>query len=196
MPYIDEKDLLALHEQIDREKAINNKLLDQINEKGKAYARALMVRNIAWLSFGIIIIAAAAASFYFYLEIGKTNNAYALCREKETLYAQQQVKMDSLMATRDSLQQESHHIEQESLIADVVYSVQIGAFKDLDIPLRSAWGNYAYNPTYHQLLAFSIGVYKTVDEAREFRKILVKMGFKDAFVASYQNGSRIAIESD
>jgi hypothetical protein len=33
-----------------------------------------------------------------------------------------------------------------------------------------------------------------LEEARSFRYQLVKMGFEDAFVASYQDGKRIKIE--
>jgi hypothetical protein len=46
------------------------------------------------------------------------------------------------------------------------------------------------NPFY----AYSLGNFETLEEARRFREELVNMGFTDAFVASYQDGKRIAIE--
>lgn len=46
------------------------------------------------------------------------------------------------------------------------------------------------NPFY----AYSVGNFETLEEAQKFRQELVAMGFNDAFVASYRDGKRIAIE--
>lgn len=196
MPYIDEKDLLALHDQIDREKLTNSKLLDQINEKGKAYKRCAITRNLGLIASALLLAGGLAACYYLYGMLKESEQATGVCQEKETLYRQQEEELLLLKNQRDSLLLESHNLQEEALISDVVYSVQIGAFEHLDIPLRSTWSNYSYSPTYRQLYAFSIGIFKTVEEAREFQKIIIRLGFSDAFVASYQNGNRIAIESE
>ncbi len=75
-----------------------------------------------------------------------------------------------------------------------VYSVQIQSFIDNNVTLASeALTNTMFvktNPYY----SYSLGTFETLEEAQEFRKQLVRMGFEDAFVASYQDGKRLQIE--
>ncbi|MBT8179472.1 MAG: SPOR domain-containing protein, partial [Eudoraea sp.] len=75
-----------------------------------------------------------------------------------------------------------------------VYSVQIQSFVDNNVTLASeALTNTMFvktNPYY----SYSLGTFETLEEAQKFREQLVEMGFKDAFVASYQDGKRLKIE--
>ncbi|PHO01812.1 sporulation protein, partial [Rhodobacteraceae bacterium 4F10] len=42
---------------------------------------------------------------------------------------------------------------------------------------------------------YSLGLYTTLDEAKGLQKELIKIGFNDAFVASYINGKRQKIHN-
>lgn len=70
----------------------------------------------------------------------------------------------------------------------VVYSVQIGAFTEKKFPLLSK--TLAGTLSNEEYLRYSIGLFSTLKEAQNFRRQLVKLGFRDAFVASYVNGKR------
>jgi hypothetical protein len=42
-------------------------------------------------------------------------------------------------------------------------------------------------------MKYSIGLYETLEEANALRRGLVKLGFSDAFVASYKGTTRLKI---
>ena len=71
---------------------------------------------------------------------------------------------------------------------EVVYSVQIGAFTNKKYPLLSK--TIAGTLSNEEYLRYSIGLFSTLKEAQNFRRQLLKLGFDDAFVASYINGER------
>lgn len=71
-----------------------------------------------------------------------------------------------------------------------VYSVQIGAFSTKKYPLLSSKiiaGTSSYRNEYYK---YSVGLFSTVKEARNLRNELIRIGFEDAFIASYKNGKR------
>ena len=86
------------------------------------------------------------------------------------------------------------YLAKEFLEKEKIYSVQVKSFVENNATLASeALTNTLFvktNPFY----AYSLGNFETLEEARRFRKQLVNMGFKDAFVASYQDGKRVKIE--
>ncbi len=86
------------------------------------------------------------------------------------------------------------YLAKEFLNKEKIYSVQVKSFVDNNVTLASeALTNTLFvktNPFY----AYSLGNFETLQEAQTFRKQLVQMGFKDAFVASYQDGKRVKIE--
>ncbi len=71
---------------------------------------------------------------------------------------------------------------------EIVYSVQIGAFSNKKYPLLSK--TIAGTLSNEEYLRYSIGLFSTLKEAQNFRRQLLKIGFRDAFVASYVNGKR------
>lgn len=191
MPYIEEKDLVALHEQVEREQATNNKLLDQINEKGISYNKCLKMRNLAW-GICVFLLIGGAAAFILWDSILKANNNHISSQGGNTVPGI--ADQTTLLKEIDSLNIVNQTLKEELMPSDVVYSVQIGAFEKKNISLRSDWGNYIYTPTYLQFRTFSVGIFKTPEEAKDLKKILIEMGFSDAFVSSYQNGNRIWTE--
>jgi hypothetical protein len=193
MPFIEESDLLELHKDIDKAQIINERLLDQIKHKNQELKRKAIQRNIfAVVTVLFLIAALAITSFSMGLSSGP----------KATEYAGVMDSLEALNRRIGSLSRQNEelslvrefYLAKEFLEKEKIYSVQVKAFVDKNFNLApEALTNTLLvknNPFY----AYSLGTFETLDEARRFKEELVSMGFKDAFVASYQDGKRIAIE--
>ncbi|MBT8204556.1 MAG: SPOR domain-containing protein [Eudoraea sp.] len=196
MPFIEESDLLALHKDIDKAQIINERLLDQIKYKNKELKRSKIQRNIfagvtALFVVGVLAIMAFTAGLTSSNKIDDPNLVVA--------------SLDSLKIVESRINNLKRQNEELSLVREFylaknflekqkVYSVQIQSFVDNNVTLASeALTNTMFvktNPYY----SYSLGTFETLEEAQKFRKQLVDMGFKDAFVASYQDGKRLKIE--
>ncbi len=195
MPFIEESDLLELHKDIDKAQIINERLLDQIKYKNKELKRSKVIRNVlAGVTTLFLIGTLAITSFTAGLSRSNTYDNQNLL-----------VSIDSLDAVKsriDNLQQKNEELSlvKEFYLAKMflekekIYSVQVKSFVDNNLTLSSeSLTNTMFvktNPFY----SYSLGNFETLEEARSFRFQLVKMGFDDAFVASYRDGKRLKIE--
>ncbi|MFD2098775.1 SPOR domain-containing protein [Flagellimonas iocasae] len=198
MPFIEESDLLDLHKDIDKAQIINERLLDQIKYKNKDLRKIRLQRNVLLGITGLFVIGVLAiTSFTAGLS---SKNSFENNQNNHLL-----VSIDSLDAIKTRIDNLKEQNEELSLVREFylakafidkekIYSVQVKSFVDNNVTLASeALTNTLFvktNPFY----AYSLGNFETLDEAQSFRKQLVQMGFKDAFVASYQDGKRIQIE--
>ena len=73
----------------------------------------------------------------------------------------------------------------------VIYSVQIGAFKDFFLTSDSLMNLSEFNTDGYN--KFSIGNYKTYAEAKVLKDNLIKLGFKDCFLSAKSFGNPIDI---
>lgn len=196
MPFIEESDLLELHKDIDKAQIINERLLDQIKFKNKELKRSKFQRNILAGITGLFLIGTLAITS-FTVGLSSSNNF----ENQNNLL----VSIDSLDAIKARIDNLSKKNEELSLVKEFylakkflekekIYSVQVKSFVDNNVTLASeSLTNTLFvktNPFY----SYSLGNFETLEEARSFRFQLVKMGFEDAFVASYQDGKRIKIE--
>lgn len=197
MPFIEETDLLELHKDIDKAQIINERLLDQIKYKNRELKRARLHRNI----FGVI----TALFFIGTLAIGSFAFGLTSSAQNPNSADYVNVSWDSLDVIKRRLDNLKEQNEELSLVREfylaknflekeTIYSVQVKAFVDKNLNLASeSLSNTLFvknNPFY----AYSLGNFETLEEAQRFRQELVQMGFEDAFVASYKDGKRIAIE--
>lgn len=74
------------------------------------------------------------------------------------------------------------------------YAVQLGAFKKFNTKLSSEEFSIVKNAQYKDFNLYTLGVFKTKEEAKQLRNLVTKMNFRDAFVGYYQNGERTRIE--
>lgn len=197
MPFIEESDLLELHKDIDKAQIINERLLDQIKIKNKELKKSKIQRNVlAGVTTLFLIGALAITSF----TAGLSSSGGGLEQQNNLL-----VSIDSLDAIKtriDNLKEQNeelslvkeYYLAKKFLEKEMIYSVQVKSFVDNNVTLASeALTNTMFvktNPFY----SYSLGNFQTLEEARKFRKELVEIGFKDAFVASYKEGKRIKIE--
>lgn len=198
MPFIEESDLLELHKDIDKAQIINERLLDQIKFKNKEIKRNKIQRNILAGITGLFLIGALAITSF---SAGVSSSSHPDNLGNNNLL----VSIDSLDAIKariGNLKEQNEklssvkefYLAKSFLDKEKVYSVQIKSFVENNITLASeALTNTLFvkaNPFY----SYSLGNFETLEEARNFRKQLVNMGFQDAFVASYKDGKRIKIE--
>ncbi|PWL39081.1 sporulation protein [Flagellimonas aquimarina] len=196
MPFIEESDLLDLHKDLDKAQIINERLLDQIKYKNKDLRKVRLHRNIL-LGFTALFVVGTLAITSFTAGLSSKNSF----ENQNNLL----VSIDSLDAIKTRIGNLKVQNEELSLVKEFylakafldkekVYSVQVKSFVENNVTLASeALTNTLFvktNPFY----AYSLGNFETLDEAQSFRKQLVNMGFKDAFVASYQDGKRVKIE--
>ncbi len=195
MPFIEESDLLELHKDIDKAQIINERLLDQIKYKNKELRRSKIQRNIlAGVTFLFLIGALVFTSFTAGLSSSKDFDDTNLLVSIDSLDAIKS-RIDNLEQQNDELSLvKEFYLAKKFLEKEKIYSVQVKSFVDNNVTLASeALTNTLFvktNPFY----SYSLGNFETLEEAQSFRYQLVKMGFEDAFVASYQDGKRVQIE--
>ncbi len=99
---------------------------------------------------------------------------------------------DSL--SKASLIDKMHDVKSQ-IEGETVYAVQVAAF--LKKKLSSVSDSYL--PHFRELESgdfykYSLGAFDNLEKAKRFRKEIIAMGFKDAFIATYKNGRRIRIQ--
>ena len=195
MPFIEESDLLELHKDIDKAQIINERLLDQIKYKNKELKRSKIQRNFlagitALFLIGTLVFTSFTAGLSSSTSFDDTNLLVSID------------SLDAIKSRIDNLEQQNDelslvkefYLAKKFLEKEKIYSVQVKSFVDNNVTLASeALTNTLFvktNPFY----SYSLGNFETLEEAQSFRYQLVKMGFEDAFVASYQDGKRVQIE--
>ncbi len=196
MPFIEESDLLELHKDIDKAQIINERLLDQIKFKNKELKRSKIQRNVLAGITGLFLIGTLGITAF---TAGLSQNTF----DTQDQYVLSDIdSLDAIKNRLDNLKQQNEelslvkefYLAKNFLEKEKVYSVQVKSFVDNNMTLASeALTNTMFvktNPFY----SYSLGNFETLQEAQKFRKQLVDIGFKDAFVASYKEGKRIKIE--
>ncbi len=196
MPFIEESDLLELHKDIDKAQIINERLLDQIKFKNKELRRSKIQRNILAGITGLFLIGTLAITS-FTAGLSRSNSY----ENRNNLL----VSIDSLDAIKARINNLKQQNEELSLVKEfylaknflekeTIYSVQVKSFVDNNIVLASEALNNTLFVKTNPFYSYSLGNFETLAEAQSFRYQLVKLGFEDAFVASYKGGKRIKIE--
>ncbi len=196
MPFIEESDLLELHKDIDKAQIINERLLDQIKYKNKEIRSSKIQRNVlagitALFLIGTLAITSFTAGLSSSNSFEQPNNLLVSIDSLDAIKS----RIDNLKQQNEELSLvKEYYLAKEFLEKEKIYSVQVKSFVDNNITLASeALTNTMFvktNPFY----SYSLGNFGTLKEAQLFRKQLVDLGFRDAFVASYKDGKRIQIE--
>ena len=195
MPFIEENDLLDLHKDIEKSQIINERLLDQIKFKNKDLKKIKIQRNI-FIGITALFVVSVLAITSFTAGLSSSNsNQNNLLVSIDSLDAIK-TRIDNLKIQNQELSLvKEFYLAKQFLEKEKVYSVQVKSFVDNNVTLASeALTNTLFvktNPFY----AYSLGTFETLQEAQQFRRQLVNLGFDDAFVASYQDGQRLKIES-
>ena len=194
MPFIEESDLLELHKDIDKAQIINERLLDQIKHKNRELKRSRIQRNI-FAGITVLFLIGALAVTSFTMGLSSRPQTQFVSQQNSEKLKEAEERVASLRRQNEELSLiKEFYLAKEFIEKEKIYSVQVKAFVENNFNLApEALTNTLLvknNPFY----AYSLGNFETLEEAKRFRDELVKMGFKDAFVASYKDGKRLAIE--
>ncbi|AUC14875.1 hypothetical protein BTO06_06870 [Tenacibaculum sp. SZ-18] len=198
MPFLNDQEYEDLQEQIKILNSKNEDLETQLSEKEeelgdvKSTARN---RNIL-LSF-LSGVSIAAAVYFSQNQSGSNLEVSEIKRAEATRILDSIADVTADSDYNDDLDvdaNEGNSSESEiskiktNIENEIVYSVQIGAFTNKKYPLLSK--TIAGTLSNEEYLRYSIGLFSTLKEAQNFRRQLLRLGFDDAFVASYINGER------
>ena len=75
----------------------------------------------------------------------------------------------------------------------IIFSVQVGAYINTDMSKFKQNLISLRQFDYGGINQFTLGILPTYEEALEFREIVKKLGFKEAYITAIQNGKRINI---
>ncbi len=202
MPFITDAELKNYKDQIENAdeakrtaEYIHKKAIEGEKENAKKF-------KIATIILGIIAILGVAGTVYFMnfntpanMITQKDHKSALSLRDskinelKETiqnLSMNQEIQADGGTATQVS--------KTGTLTGQIIYAVQIGAFEDKNLSLYSENFVNFKEIKSEGFNKYALGNFETLNEAKEFRRELVRLGFSNAFIGSYQNGQRIKIE--
>lgn len=201
MPFLSEQELNSLQQEIEdadiRTEEIKKELKKELIKTKKK------VKGVT-IFFAVLAGLGIAVAVFFYQKKGSSLSSIEVER----------IKKDEALRVIDSISNLSHEYDKDTeesnddnqtnsideSITEVknnihnqtVYSVQVGVFSENKFPVLSE--SIAGISLQGDYFKYSFGLFETLNEAQEFRRNLVQIGFRDAFVASYINGERQQIE--
>ncbi|GAA4114777.1 hypothetical protein GCM10022393_14520 [Aquimarina addita] len=203
MPDIKNEDLLSLHEQIEKAESEQIKLENILNEKSyylkKNRASKFFFKILS--SFLLLSTLILLGYILFNTQNSSLKEQYNFERQKSKLFRSEidtlKIQLNDLQKNKINLKEIKDLYLYRSLIKkDTVYSVQIQSFSKDNISLISEkfTNTRIYSDSSYYKL--SLGIFETLPEAQEFRKIIIRSGVidKNIFVVSYKDGNRIKIE--
>lgn len=198
MPFITDEELQNYKDQIEKAEEskrtadyVRTKAVKDEQEKSRKFKTATII-------LGILALLGVAGTVYF-MNFNTPDNMVTQKKHKSEI-TQRDNKITELTQTIQnlSMNQEVGNTNNSgsagSLKGEKVYAVQIGAFESKDLSLYSKnFVNFKEikSEGYNK---YALGNFETLEEAKVFRREIVRLGFKSAFIASYQNGERIKIE--
>lgn len=197
MPFLDEQELASLQQEIHDANVTKDELENELTTQKDELTRVKRKSRGTNLFFGILSgIGLGLATFLFVNKsnLGKKNNTVAFNKQEK------QRLIDSIINTQqieDDTTEDINSVEDDmatvndNVSNETIYSVQVGVFSKNKYPLLSE--TFLGTTSQGNIFKYSVGLFETLKEAQDFRRQLVKIGFRDAFVASYKNGERLQI---
>ena len=178
-------ELNKLEEQITQ----TQQLLKQTDKKDSLISSLKTQRNI----FAVLTLLLLASSIYFFFNKTKSvaddyieNNNNVMLIEKDSLMIFKKAYLKNLIAEQSKSEQTNSLINEK-----IIYSVQIGAFKDFNLTSDGLLNLSEYQANGFN--KFSLGNYKTYSEAKYLKDSLTKLGFKGCFLTARSYGKPIDI---
>lgn len=195
MPYIKDKNLVNIYEEVDKANQTISKLTDLLKEEEENNS-ILKKHRIMLGIFGLLLLILFLWSFLNKEDATVSDNY--LTENNLTL-----IDTDSLNTLKDAALvpgDDSDFVSGEDgenlgLAGEtIVYSVQIGAFTNFKAKLFS--DDLAHMKEFQEggLNKYAIGNYITYTEAKQLKEDLRKLGFKDCFVIAQSYGEPVDIK--
>lgn len=191
MPYIKDKNLVNIYEEVDKANQTIYKLNSLLKDEEENNS-ILKKHRIILGSFGLLLLILFLWSF-----VNKSNTPSEKYLMKNNLTL---VNMDSLNLLKDAASIDKiYQFNEEELGEDgiagepIVYSIQIGAFTNFKAKLFS--DDLAHMKEFEEggLNKYAIGNFITYTEAKILNEDLRRLGFKDCFVIAQSYGENVNI---
>lgn len=201
MPFIEEEKYALMQEDLDNtklEKEQAEEELGKIEEEFVSFKKKSIILPIV---LGIMLGLSLGAAFYFYnnsiTSSAPSDEDIALIKKSEKERVLDSIKRANARAKRNSkagineknLDDTINQI-QETTKGLTIYSVQIGVISEKDFPLLASQTIPSTVTSSDEYFKYSLGLYTNLQEAKDLRDEFIKIGFEDAFVASYIDGKR------
>ncbi len=197
MAFITDQELQDLKDQVHKAeeatqsaKYLSEKAVKDEKENSRKF-------KIATIILGILAALGIAGTVYF-MYFGTTGMISEKEHKSEVEVLENKISELEVTLQNVSMNQELDANANEesagSIEDELVYAVQIGAFEEKNLSMYSDnFVNFKEikSEGYNK---YALGNFETLEEAKRFRRELVKLGFRNAFIGSYQNGKRIKIE--
>lgn len=191
MPYIKDKNLVNIYEEVDKANQTIYKLNTLLKEEEENNT-ILKKHRVILGSFSLLLLLLFLWSF-----VNKSKEPSKKYLEKNHLTL---VNTDSLNLLKDAVSvNHINQFEQEDLGEDgiagepVIYSIQIGAFSNFKAKLFSDDLAHMKEFTESGLNKYAIGNFITYEEAKVLKDDLRNLGFKDCFIIAQSYGESINI---
>ncbi|PKV52799.1 hypothetical protein ATE84_4926 [Aquimarina sp. MAR_2010_214] len=199
MPFITDEELQSFKDQIEKVEESNRATEYTHSKAVKDEKENSRKFKIATIILGIIALLGVAGTVYF-MNFNTPENMITQKKHKsevttrDTKIAELTETIKNLSMNQELDSNSTGGGNGRSLEDELVYAVQIGAFESIDLSMYSE--NFV---NFRQIKSggynkYALGNFETLNEAKKFRRQLVRLGFRNAFIASYQNGERIKIE--
>ncbi|WP_109302706.1 SPOR domain-containing protein [Aquimarina sp. AU474] len=198
MPFITDEELQSFKDQIEKSEEsarsagyLSEKAVKDEKENSRKF-------KIATIILGIIALLGVAGTVYF-MQFNTPANMISQKKHKEQVGILEN-KVTELEATLQNLSMNQEidgnnsNEDAGSINDQIVYAVQIGAFEEKRLSLYSDSFVNLKEIKSEGFNKYALGNFETLNEAKKFRRELVRMGFRNAFIGSYQNGKRLKIE--
>ena len=167
MPVIKEEDLVKLYSELEKLKGDNEKLETGFVDLKLKSNKIIKEKKNNRIIITLLLIAFLASLAFLYWNYSKSKLATKKAAEKEVVLL-------------DSIQRLSKFNN-----SDVVYSIQLGVFKDLDIDFDNR-----VNTNFKEIVtdngnAYQIGNFLSYKNATAFKNDIKKLGLKDVFLVPY-----------
>ncbi|CAM1347927.1 SPOR domain-containing protein [Tenacibaculum crassostreae] len=208
MPFIEEEKFKLMQEDLDNAKLKREEAETELTSVQEELASVKKNSRTLPIVLGLLLGLALGAAYYFYANggAGALNDIDVEAVKKEEAHrVLDSISRAQARAARNNTNTSSSSpaIDVDSAADDVamayngqtVYSVQIGVLSEKQYPLLSKEIIPSTVTADNGYFKLSLGLFKTLEEAKELKRELVRIGFNDAFVASYLDGERQKIHN-
>ncbi|SEE45493.1 hypothetical protein SAMN04487765_2641 [Tenacibaculum sp. MAR_2010_89] len=204
MPFIEEEKYQLMQEDFDKAKLKREESEKELSELQETYKHHKQKSRTIYIILGLFLGLALGIIYLF--KSGKLNDKGIITNNKVNI---SEIKAREAERVIDSLKRVNKKVEKEDMASvstdnlddtinevesnvqgKTIYSVQLGVFQTKKYPLLSNNLIPGIISSKNGYFKYSLGLFSTLNEAKYFKKELAKIGFKDAFVASYINNKR------
>lgn len=187
MPYIKDKNLVNIYEEVDKANVTINKLNKLLYEKDENNAVLRKHRIVLGIFF---ILTITLFLWSFLQKDDKIDNNYLMNNNLAVVHNDTLFNLKQAV-TNPNLAKGGPGINGEPII----YSIQIGAFTDLKAKLMS--DNLAHMKEFVQgdINKYAIGNFSSYAEALMLKEDLIGLGFSDCFIIAQSYGDAVNIKA-